>query len=102
MIEKLQLVENKFEELQDKSQRPDFYNDPKQAAKIMKELDELQPIVAAFRAYRKTEQELEDAKAMLAEGLDPEMKDLCQEEYAEAKEKLAVLQDFAAAEGSQR
>ena len=50
MIEKLQLVEHKYEELLDRSQRPDFYNDPKQAAKILRELEELRPLIHAFRS----------------------------------------------------
>ena len=93
MIEKLQLVEHKYEELLDRSQRPDFYNDPKQAAKILRELEELRPLIHAFRSYKKTEQELEDIREMMAEGLDPEMKAMCQEEFAEGKEKLASLKE---------
>ena len=93
MIEKLQLVENRYEELLDKSQRPDFYNDPKQAAKILKELEELRPIVTAFRDYRKAGQEMDEARELMAEGLDPEMKALCQEEFAAAKARQADLQE---------
>lgn len=93
MLDKLQLVENRYEELLDRSQRPDFYNDPKQAAKIMKELDELLPIVQTFRAWQKAGQEMQDLLEMMSEGLDPEMKALCQEEFSEAKEKQAALQE---------
>jgi len=93
MIEKLQLVEHKYEELQDRSQRPDFYNDPKQAAKILRELEELRPVIDAYRAYIKTEQEMEDIREMMSEGLDPEMKAMCQEEFTAGKEKLAALKE---------
>ena len=93
MIEKLQLVEHKYEEMLDRSQRPDFYNDPKQAAKILRELEELRPLIHAFRSYKKTEQELEDIREMMAEGLDPEMKAMCQEEFSEGKERLAALKE---------
>ena len=93
MIKKLQLVENRYEELLDKSQRPDFYSDPKQAAKILKELEELRPIVTAFRDYRRAGQEMDEARELMAEGLDPEMKALCQEEFAAAKARQAGLQE---------
>jgi len=93
MIEKLQLVEHKYEELLDRSQRPDFYNDPKAAAKILKELDELRPLIQTFRDHQKTAQELEDIREMLSEGLDPDMKAMCQEEFAAAKDRLAELKD---------
>ena len=93
MIEKLQLVEHKYEELQDRSQRPDFYNDPRQAAKILRELEELRPVIDAYRAYIRTERELEDIREMMSEGLDPEMKAMCQEEFSEGKERLAALKE---------
>ena len=93
MIEKLQLVEHKYEELQDRSQRPDFYNDPRQAAKILRELEELRPVIDSYRAYIRTERELEDIREMMSEGLDPEMKAMCQEEFAEGKERLAALKE---------
>lgn len=93
MTEKLQLVENRYEELLDRSQRPDFYSDPKQAARILKDLEELRPVVTAFREQQATEQELSDIREMMAEGQDPEMKALCQEEFAEAKERLSELNE---------
>ena len=65
----------------------------KQAAKILKELEELRPIVTAFRDYRKAGQEMDEARELMAEGLDPEMKALCQEEFAAAKARQAGLQE---------
>ena len=37
MLDKLKAVENRFEELCFKSEQPDFYNDPKKAAKLLEE-----------------------------------------------------------------
>ena len=93
MIEKLQLVEHKYEELLDKSQRPDFYSDPKLAARILKELDELRPLIQTYRDHQKTAQEMDDIREMLSEGLDPDMKAMCQEEFTAAKDRLAELKD---------
>ena len=45
MLNKLQAVVNKFEELCFKSEQPDFYNDPKKAAKLLREKNDLEPIV---------------------------------------------------------
>ena len=93
MTDDLQPVENRYEELLDKSQRPDFYNDPKLAARLLRELEELRPIVTAYRAYRKTEQELDEIRELLAGNTDPELKELCQEEFSEAKRKLAAISE---------
>ncbi len=95
MLNKLQAVSNRYEELCAKAEQPDFYSDPKLAAKLMREKNELEPIIEAFQAYRRAEQEMLDAQELMA---DPEMKELCQEAYAAAKqtkeelyEKLQIL-----------
>ena len=63
MLDKLRAVENRFEELCFKSEQPDFYNDPKKAAKLLRERNDLEPIMEAYRAYRNAEQEMEEAAA---------------------------------------
>ena len=95
MLDKLRAVENRFEELCFKSEQPDFYNDPKKAAKLLREKNDLEPIIEAFRAYQNACQEMQDAEELMA---DPEMKELCQETYVLAKaakeelyEKLQIL-----------
>ena len=82
MLNKLQAVVHKYEELCAKSEQPDFYADPKKAAKLLREKNDLEPIVEAFQAYRQAEQDLCDAEDLMS---DPEMKELCQETYALAK-----------------
>ena len=82
MLDKLKAVENRFEELCFKSEQPDFYNDPKKAAKLLREKNDLEPIIEAFRAYRNAQQEMLEAEELMA---DPEMKELCQETYTSAK-----------------
>ena len=82
MLDKLKAVENRFEELCFKSEQPDFYNDPKKAAKLLREKNDLEPIIEAFRAYRNAEQEMLDAEELMS---DPEMKELCQETFVAAK-----------------
>ena len=95
MLDKLKAVENRFEELCFKSEQPDFYNDPQKAAKLLRERNDLEPIIEAFRAYQNACQEMLDAEELMA---DPEMKELCQETYVMAKaakeelfEKLQIL-----------
>ena len=95
MLDKLKAVENRYEELCFKSEQPDFYNDPKKAAKLLREKNDLEPIIEAFRDYQNACQEMLDAEELMS---DPEMKELCQETYAAAKaakeelyEKLQIL-----------
>ena len=88
MLEKLQAVANRYEELCAKSEQPDFYADPKKAAALLREKNDLQPIVEAFSQYNAAVQDMADAEALMS---DPEMKELCQETYTEAKEKKETL-----------
>ena len=95
MLNKLQAVVNKYEELCIRSEQPDFYADPKRAAKLLREKNELEPIVEAFQAFRAAEQDMQEAEELMS---DPDMKALCQETYTSAKaererlfEKLQLL-----------
>ena len=47
MLNKLKAVSDKYEELCVRSEQPDFYADPKKAAKLLREKNDLEPIVEA-------------------------------------------------------
>ena len=95
MLDKLEAVASRYEELCAKSEQPDFYADPKRAAALLREKNDLEPVVQAFQEYRQAEQDMEEAQELMA---DPDMKELCQETYTAAKkskeelyEKLQIL-----------
>ena len=88
MLNKLQAVASRYEELCAKSEQPDFYADPKKAAKLLREKNDLEPIVEAYHAYRKAERDILDAQELMS---DPEMKDMAQEEFQAAKETREAL-----------
>ena len=82
MLEKLEAVSSRYEELCAKSEQPDFYADPQKAAKLLREKNDLEPIVAAYTAYNRAQQEMDDAEELMS---DPEMKELCQQTYSDAR-----------------
>jgi len=88
MLEKLKSICDKFEELCARSEQPDFYADPKRAARLLREKNDLEPIVEAYQRYCQAESDMADAQELMA---DPEMKELCQETYAAAKAQKAAL-----------
>ena len=88
MLDKLQAVENRYEELCARAEQPDFYADPKKAAAFLREKNELEPVVEAYRQYRIAGQEMTEAQELMT---DPEMKDFCQQTYQEAKERQETL-----------
>ena len=82
MLDKLRGVANRYEELCFKSEQPDFYNDPKKAAALLREKNDLEPIVDAYQAYNNALRDMRDAQELMS---DPEMKELCQESFQQAK-----------------
>ena len=90
MLDKLEAVSSRYEELCAKSEQPGFYGNPKRAAAMLREKNELEPVVEAYRAYRQAERDMAEAQELMAE---PEMKELCQETYAHAKARKEELYD---------
>ena len=88
MLDKLAAVENRYEEICARSEQPDFYSDPKKAAAILREKNDLEPVISAFRAYKAAKRDMEEAQELMS---DPEMRELCQQTYLEAKEALEDL-----------
>ena len=82
MLDKLKAVESRYEELCVRSEQPDFYSDPQKAAKLLREKTDMEPVVEAFHAYNRAVRDMDEAQELMA---DPEMKELCQAEFQQAK-----------------
>ena len=88
MLDKLAAVENRYEEICARSEQPDFYADPKKAAATLREKNDLEPIIETFRAYKAAQQDMQDAQELMS---DPEMRELCQQTFTEAKQQTEEL-----------
>ena len=90
MFEKLQIMEQKFEEISQRLSDPAVTTDIAVYTQLMKEYKNLEPIVQKYRAYRRSEQSLAEARELLESGTeDPELREMAQTEYETEKEKLA-------------
>ena len=89
MFEKLKLLKNQYEQLKARMELPETYSDPALYARYDREVRELQPVVVAYCAYESALKAMEDAEALMA---DSELKELAQEEYAEAKAESESLE----------
>lgn len=90
MLDKLRILKNQYEQLQRRMEEPETYSDPALYARCEREARELAPIVGAYCEYERAE---EDMRAALELMDDAEMRDLAQEEYAEAKARMAELSE---------
>lgn len=87
MLERLQNLEDKYEELNHKMTDPEVLNQPSELQKYAKAQSDLEEIVAAYRQYKKVLSELEDSKAMQQEKLDPDMEEMVKAEIKELTEQ---------------
>ena len=90
MQQKLSALDLRFASIEAQLGAGETYNDPVLVAKLNKEQRELEPVVTAWRAYTRRQQDLKDAEELMG---DPDMKELAQEEYQQAKEDIAKLED---------
>lgn len=90
MFEKVKGLCQRMDELEARLSEPGLYDDPDRAAKLLKERNELEPIVTTYRAYEQARQTIADATEMLS---DPDMKELAQEELHAAKAEEKRLED---------
>ena len=90
MFEKLEDVEKRYEELNQKISDPEVIARQNEWKELMKEHSEISEIVAKYREYKKVQKDLEEAKEMLN---DKELKELAEMEMVEAKEKLPKIEE---------
>lgn len=88
MFDKLELLVEKFEELENKIIDPEIMKDMNVWQKLAKEHSDMKPIVEKYREYSKHKKELEENKEMLKESLDDEMKELVKEEISNLEDSI--------------
>ncbi|MGG3803625.1 peptide chain release factor 1 [Metabacillus fastidiosus] len=92
MLDRLQSVEFRYDKLNQLLMDPDVVNDPKKLREYSKEQSDLQATVEAYREYKDVREQLADAKAMLDEKLDAEMREMVKEEVGELEEREEELE----------
>ena len=87
MFDRLQAVEDRYDKLNELLSDPEVINDTKKLREYSKEQSDIQETVAAYREYKEVREQLKDAKEMLEEKLDAEMREMVKEEVNELEDK---------------
>jgi len=90
MIDRLQQMENRYDDLAHQLSQPELVNDHEKYQKTARALSEIEPVVEKFRELKQVRQGLEEARAMLA---DPDMRAMAQEEIATLEPREPVLEE---------
>lgn len=92
MFDRLQAVEDRYERLNELLSDPEIVNDSKKLREFSKEQSDIQDTVMAYREYKEVKEQLTDAKAMLEEKLDAEMREMVKEEISELEPRIEELE----------
>lgn len=92
LFDRLQAVEDRYDKLNELLSDPEIVNDTKKLREYSKEQSDIQETVETYREYKEVRSQLKDAKAMLEEKLDAEMRDMVKDEIAELEEHQEVLE----------
>lgn len=93
MFDKLSVLEEKYEELNMKVADPDIIADQSNWQRLMKEVSDLEPIVAKYREYKNTKDDIEGAKDILETSNDEEFRELAKMELSEKEDLMESIQE---------
>ena len=92
MLDKLHAVEEKYRELESLISDPAALADMPKWQKLSREHAQLAPVVEKYREYKKVREGLLEAKAIFDDNPDADMRRLAEDEIAELRPRLEVLE----------
>ncbi|MCD2254581.1 peptide chain release factor 1 [Listeria marthii] len=93
MYDRLQAVEDRYDELNELLSDPDVVSDPKRLRDLSKEQSGITATVEAYREYKNVNEQINETKELLGEKLDDEMREMAKEEFAELQKEKTDLEE---------
>lgn len=92
MYDKLDFIQGKYEDLSMRVSDPELINNQPEWRKTVKEMSDMEPIVNKYKEYKKAKDGMADAKSLLEESNDEELREMAKMEISELEDKLEVLE----------
>ncbi len=92
MLNRLQIIEERYNKIQEMLQDGEIVKDVKKMTSLMKEMRSLEKIVEKYHEYRDTSEQIKELKIM-AKDSDPEISEMAEAELANAEVKLPKLEE---------
>ena len=93
MLEKIEIIEQRFDEVSDLIIQPDIISDQKRYIQINKEYKDLKKILERAEVYKTLVSNFEEAQEIIADGSDSEMVEIAKIQMDEAKQQIPVLEE---------
>jgi len=91
LLNQLEKVEKRYQELERQIATPEVASDPKQLQRLAQERASIEDLITKYREYKATTKSLEETRAMLGDGLDEEMTALVKQEIESLKSQQERL-----------
>jgi len=91
MLDRLNEAEKRYISIEEQLADPEVFSDQQKFATLMKDYKALTPIIEKFRRYRKVESDNADARVMLDETHDTEMKEMVLDELKSTRAEMDAL-----------
>ncbi len=88
MLEKLDFIEKKYEELSRKISDPEIVADQNQWRNLVKEHSGIEEIVQVYRQYKRINREISDTEEIIKDSGDKELKEMAEAELEQLKDDL--------------
>jgi peptide chain release factor 1 len=92
MRDRLDKIEQRYQELNEMLMQPDVSKDIKRLTEISKEHSSLSPIVALYKEYKEATSSMEELKEMMHED-DPEIVEMAKMEYDEVRHEIPRIEE---------
>ncbi|MCG8347208.1 MAG: peptide chain release factor 1 [Chloroflexales bacterium] len=93
MFDKLKSVETRYNDISELMAQPDVATNPSLLQQYAREQSELEAVVMAFREYKQTLHRIDETQELLNDGLEPDMRELAQEEIENLRAQRTMLED---------
>lgn len=93
MLNKLKEVKKHYLEIEADLAKPEIISDNEQYKKLMKDYKDLTPLIEKYSEYEKLCSEIEDAREIMENESDPEMRDMAADEFYSLKDSIPALEE---------
>lgn len=93
LLDKLEILKLKYEEVEQQITDPDVISDQKRFIRLNKEYKDLQKVVEAYKEYKNILDNIADAKEILSEESDDEMRDMAKMELEELNDRVPEMEE---------
>lgn len=93
IFNKLDAVVNRFDVLTEKMGDPTLYERQEEYQAITKERSNLEDVVNAYKEYKKIKSDLDEAKDILKNEKDEDLREMAKEELSEYESQIPVMED---------